>query len=69
MQSAAEMTAPVERRVTKKYTGNRVYLSIPLQRIPQGVSPEGFAATTVAATTLTTIHNGVGHVQSGRLAA
>lgn len=46
------------------YTGNRVYLSIPLQRIPQGVSPEGFAATTIGATTLSTIHNGVGHVSN-----
>lgn len=46
------------------YTGNRVYLSIPLMRIPQGVSPEGFAATTVGATTLSAIHNGVGHVSN-----
>lgn len=50
------------------YTGNRVYLSIPLTRIPQGVSPEGFAAaaTTVAATTINNlvVHNGVGHVSN-----
>jgi len=46
------------------YTGNRVYLSIPTTRIPQGVSPEGFAATTVAATTLLQVHNGVGHVSN-----
>jgi len=46
------------------YTGNRVYLSIPTMRIPQGVSPEGFAATTAGATTLLNIHNGVGHVSN-----
>jgi len=50
------------------YTGNRVYLQIPLTRIPQGVSPEGFAAaaTTVAATTINNlvVHNGVGHVSN-----
>jgi hypothetical protein len=46
------------------YTGNRVYLQIPTTRIPQGVSPEGFAATTVAATTLNVVHNGVGHTSN-----
>lgn len=46
------------------YTGNRVYLQIPLSRMPQGVSPEGYAATTVAATTLNVTHNGVGHPSS-----
>jgi hypothetical protein len=50
------------------YTGNRVYLSIPTMRIPQGVSPECFAAaaTTVAATTINNlaVHNGVGHVSN-----
>jgi hypothetical protein len=46
------------------YTGNRVYLSIPTTRIPQGISPEGFASTTVGATTLSTVHNGVGHVSN-----
>lgn len=50
------------------YTGNRVYLSLPLTRIPQGVSPEGFAATTVGATTLAVVHNGV-FQSDGRLAA
>jgi hypothetical protein len=48
------------------YTGNRVYLQIPLMRIPQGVSPEGFAA--VAAGPLgaggLVVHNGVGHVSN-----
>lgn len=48
------------------YTGNRVYLQIPLTRIPQGVAPEGFAATAVGGTPLTAIniHNGVGHVSN-----
>lgn len=46
------------------YTGNRIYLQIPLNRIPQGVSPEGFASTTVAATTLFQVHNGVGHISN-----
>lgn len=48
------------------YTGNRVYLSIPTMRIPQGVSPEGFAATAVGGTPLTAInvHNGVGHISN-----
>jgi len=46
------------------YTGNRVYLSIPLTRIPQGLGPDGFASTTVAATTLSAVKNGVGHVSN-----
>jgi hypothetical protein len=49
---------------TFTYTGNRIYLQVPLMRIPQGVSPEGFAA--VAAGPLgaggLVVHNGVGHV-------
>lgn len=48
------------------YTGNRVYLQIPINRIPQGVSPEGFSALAgqTAATTSTMVHNGVGHVSN-----
>jgi len=52
---------------TFTYTGNRVYLQIPLSRIPQGVAPEGFASidTTVAAPIARTmIHNGVGHISN-----
>jgi hypothetical protein len=46
------------------YTGNRVYLQIPLTRIPQGVSPEGFAAVAVGPLGAggLVVHNGVGHV-------
>jgi hypothetical protein len=43
------------------YTGNRVYLSIPTTRIPQGMGPEGYAATTVGTTTLNVTHNGVAY--------
>jgi hypothetical protein len=43
------------------FTGNRIYLQIPLLQMPAGVAPEGFAATTVGATTLAEVHNGVGH--------
>ncbi len=46
------------------YTGNRVYLSLPLMRIPQGIGIEGFAATTVGSTTLSAVKNGVGHVSN-----
>jgi len=46
------------------YTGQRLYLQVPTTRIPQGVAPEGFASTTVAATTLTMVHNGVGHISN-----
>jgi len=48
------------------YTGNRVYLSIPLQRIPQGVSPEGFSALDAQAAPAerTQVHNGVGHISN-----
>jgi hypothetical protein len=47
---------------TYTYTGNRVYLQIPLTRIPQGVAPEGFAGTVAAQNA--TIHNGVGHISN-----
>jgi hypothetical protein len=43
---------------TYSYTGNRVYLQIPLTRIPQGVAPEGFGSAFGA------IHNGVGHISN-----
>lgn len=43
------------------YTGNRIYLNIPMTRIPQGISPEGFAG---AASTALNVHNGVGHVSN-----
>ena len=48
------------------YTGNRVYLSIPTMRIPQGISPEGFSSVAVGGTPLSSInvHNGVGHVSN-----
>jgi hypothetical protein len=48
------------------YTGNRVYLQIPLTRMPQGVAPEGFAAAAVGGAILAAqnIHNGVGHPSS-----
>jgi hypothetical protein len=57
---------------TFTYTGNRVYLQVPVTRIPQGVSPEGFAAIastgtsgSVAATTsISEVHNGVGHISN-----
>jgi len=53
---------------TFTYTGNRVYLQIPLTRIPQGVAPEGFTAVAdgTAATTTTSVmvHNGVGHISN-----
>jgi hypothetical protein len=45
------------------YTGNRVYLSIPLSRIPQGIGPEGFASTGSSGTSLV-VKNGVGHVSN-----
>ena len=45
---------------TFTYTGNRIYLQLPLSRIPQGVGPDGF--TGVAATTF--VHNGVGHISN-----
>jgi hypothetical protein len=48
------------------YTGNRIYLQIPLTRIPQGVSPEGFSALSNQAgpEERTTVHNGVGHTSN-----
>jgi hypothetical protein len=54
---------------TYTYTGNRVYLQVPINRIPQGVSPEGFASYTGNAATTGTnttgqVHNGVGHVSN-----
>ncbi len=45
---------------TFTYTGNRVYLQLPLSRIPQGIGPEGFST----ATNITAIHNGVGHISN-----
>ena len=51
-------------KIAGNRVGNRVYLSIPTMRIPQGVSPEGFASTTVGVTTLSTVHNGVGHISN-----
>jgi hypothetical protein len=44
------------------YTGNRVYLQVPLSRIPQGVSPEGVAGTVAAQNNV--LHSGVGHPSS-----
>lgn len=52
---------------TYTYTGNRIYLQIPLTRIPQGVGPEGFAGAGVAADTANSnsmVHNGVGHISN-----
>jgi hypothetical protein len=46
------------------YTGNRVYLRLPTSRIPAGLGAEGFATTTVGATTLASMKNGVGHVSN-----
>lgn len=51
------------------YTGNRVYLQIPLLKIPQGVGPEGFGYGIGATTGQTLvdnsiIKNGVGHVSN-----
>jgi hypothetical protein len=48
------------------YTGNRVYLQIPLNRIPQGVKPEGFSAmdNMGAPAERTQIGNGVGHISN-----
>jgi hypothetical protein len=43
-----------------------VYLSIPLTRIPQGVSPEGFSAldAQAGAAERTVVHQGVGHISN-----
>lgn len=41
--------------------GDRIYLRVPIADMPHGVAPEGFAATTANATTLQSVHNGVGH--------
>jgi hypothetical protein len=46
------------------YTGNRVYLQIPLNRIPQGVKPEGFASVPAAGALALSIGNGVGHISN-----
>ena len=48
------------------YTGNRVYLQIPLNRIPSGVAPEGFSTLDgqAAPTERTQVHNGVGHISN-----
>jgi len=50
------------------YTGNRVYLQIPLNRIPCGVAPEGFSAMAESAggalAERTSIHMGVGHISN-----
>lgn len=50
------------------YTGNRVYLQIPLNRIPQGVKPEGFSGggplAGGAQPERTQIGNGVGHISN-----
>jgi len=42
------------------YTGNRIYLQVPANRIPAGVAAEGFAGAAGG----TTIHQGVGHVSN-----
>lgn len=51
---------------TFTYTGNRVYLQIPLTRIPQGVAPEGMVSLdgATAARGTTYVHMGVGHVSN-----
>lgn len=46
------------------FSGTRVYLQIPLQRIPTGVSISGFASTTVGATSLGGVTNGIGHIHN-----
>lgn len=48
------------------FAGTRTYLQIPLQQVPQGVAPEGFAAMdgATAATSTISIHNGVAHVSN-----
>lgn len=48
------------------YTGNRVYLQLPLNRIPAGVAPEGFSGVDAQAAPVerTEIHNGVGHISN-----
>jgi len=50
------------------YTGSRVYLEIPLTRIPAGVAPEGFSSLSGFADAddveRTVVHNGVGHVSN-----
>jgi hypothetical protein len=48
------------------YTGNRIYLQIPLNRIPQGIGPEGFSALDAQAAPAenTIIHQGVGHISN-----
>lgn len=45
------------------YTGNRVYLQIPLFKIPQGLGAEGFSGTSTV-DTATVVKNGVGHVSN-----
>lgn len=49
---------------TFQFGGNRIYLQIPLQRIPGGVGPTGYASTTVGATTVGAVQNGVGVVSN-----
>lgn len=50
---------------TFTYTGNRVYLQIPLTKIPQGVGPDGFSfANTAAVAQGGTVKQGVGHVSN-----
>lgn len=51
---------------TFTYTGNRIYLQLPLHRIPAGVSAEGFSALDAQAAPAerTNIHQGVGHISN-----
>ena len=49
---------------TFQFGGNRIYLQIPLQRIPGGVGPTGYASTTVGASTIGAVQNGTGVVSN-----
>lgn len=42
------------------FTGNRVYLELPLAQMPQGITPNGFASTTVNNAAIGQVANGLG---------
>jgi hypothetical protein len=49
---------------TFTFSGTRVYLEVPLMRIPTGVAISGFASTTAVTTSLGAVTNGLGHIQN-----
>lgn len=46
------------------FTGSRLYLQIPLQQIPQGLGPTGFAATYGSTKDIVAVTNGIPHVKN-----